>query len=174
MLACKKYGIRHIRAFAACSYRWIQTLAPMHQHGGLNGAFAHVRSIPNRIWYFKFLIGHVIVKLHNEFSNCFFSYDNEIHTCTTVKNISKITYSKSCILYHITYTTIEALLYQPLRFILTFKSNRSMISFWKETLQTWYAYILSCILYRHCISVFQWWHRLYCKKVFVRTLCMSQ
>ena len=44
------------------------------------------------------------------------------------KNISKIRYSKSCILYHITYmyTTIEALLYQPLRFILTFKSNRNM------------------------------------------------
>ena len=45
------------------------------------------------------------------------------------KNISKISYSKSCILYHITYTTIEALLNQPLRFILTFKSNRSMVSF---------------------------------------------
>ena len=45
------------------------------------------------------------------------------------KNILKIRYSKSCILYHITYTTIEALLYQPLRFILTFKSNRSMVSF---------------------------------------------
>ena len=43
--------------------------------------------------------------------------------------VSKIRYSKSCIFYHITYTTIEALLYQPLRFILTFKSNRSMISF---------------------------------------------
>ena len=48
------------------------------------------------------------------------------------KIISKIRYSKSCILYHITYTTIEALLYQPLRFILTFKSNRSMISFWRK------------------------------------------
>ena len=43
------------------------------------------------------------------------------------KNISKIRYSKACILYHITYTTIEALLYQPLRCILTFKSNRSII-----------------------------------------------
>ena len=48
------------------------------------------------------------------------------------KNISKIRYSKSCILYHITYTTIEALLYQPLRFILTFKSNRSMVSFGRK------------------------------------------
>ena len=44
------------------------------------------------------------------------------------KNISKIRYSKSCILHHITYTAIEALLYQPLRIILTFKSNKSMIS----------------------------------------------
>ena len=48
------------------------------------------------------------------------------------KIISKIRYSKSSILYHITYTTIEALLYQPLRFILTFKSNRSMISFGRK------------------------------------------
>ena len=48
------------------------------------------------------------------------------------KIISKIRFSKSCILYHITYTTIEALLYQPLRFILTFKSNRSMISFGRK------------------------------------------
>ena len=45
------------------------------------------------------------------------------------KNISKIRYSKSCIVYHITYTTIYALLYQPQRFILTFKSNRSIVSF---------------------------------------------
>ena len=35
-----------------------QTLAPLHQHGGLNGAFAYVR---------------------------FLSYGNEIHTCATVK-----------------------------------------------------------------------------------------
>ena len=45
------------------------------------------------------------------------------------KNILKIRYSKLCILYQITYTTIEALHYQPQRFILTFKSNRSMVSF---------------------------------------------
>ena len=43
------------------------------------------------------------------------------------KNIAEIRYSKFCILYHITYTTIEALLYQPLRFILTFTRNRSMM-----------------------------------------------
>ena len=48
------------------------------------------------------------------------------------KIISKIRYSKSCILHNITYTTIEALLYQPLRFILTLKSNRSMISFGRK------------------------------------------
>ena len=48
------------------------------------------------------------------------------------KIISKIRYSKSCILYHITYITIEALLYQPLRFILTIKTNRSMISFGRK------------------------------------------
>ena len=48
------------------------------------------------------------------------------------KIISKIRYSKYCILYHITYTTIEALLYQPLRLILNFKSNRSMISFGRK------------------------------------------
>ena len=46
--------------------------------------------------------------------------------------ISKVRYSKSCILYHITYTTIKALLYQPLRFVLTFKSNRSMVSFGRK------------------------------------------
>ena len=45
------------------------------------------------------------------------------------KVISKIRYSNYCISYHITYTTIEALVYQPLRFILYFKRNRSMISF---------------------------------------------
>ena len=45
------------------------------------------------------------------------------------KSISKIRYSKSYLLYHITYTTKEALLYQPQRFILSFKSNRCRDSF---------------------------------------------
>ena len=45
------------------------------------------------------------------------------------KSISRIRYSQSCILYHITYTTKEALLFQPQRFIPTFKSNRSRVSF---------------------------------------------
>ena len=44
-------------------------------------------------------------------------------------NISEIRYSKSCISYHITYTTIEAQLHQPLRVILTFIGNRRMVSF---------------------------------------------
>ena len=48
------------------------------------------------------------------------------------KNISKIRYSKSCISYHITYTTIEPLLYQPLRIISTSKSNKSMVSFGRK------------------------------------------
>ena len=48
------------------------------------------------------------------------------------KVLSKIRYSKSWILYNITYTTIEALLYQPLRFIFTLKSNRSIISFGRK------------------------------------------
>ena len=48
------------------------------------------------------------------------------------KIISKIRYSKSCILYHITYTTIEALLYRPLKFILTFKGIESVISFGRK------------------------------------------
>ena len=47
----------------------------------------------------------------------FLSYGNEIHTCAPVKeNIEDEIY-----------TTKEALLYQPLRCTLTFKSNRSMI-----------------------------------------------
>ena len=48
------------------------------------------------------------------------------------KILSKIINSKSCLLYHITYSTIEALLYQPLRFILTFKSKRSIIAFGRK------------------------------------------
>ena len=69
-------------------------------------------------------------KYIKKFSNCFFylvvtKFILELLS----KNISKIRYSKSCILYHITYITIKALLYQPQRFILTFKSKRSMVSF---------------------------------------------
>ena len=68
-----------------------------------------------------------------EVSNCFFLfYGNEIHTCATVKDHIKDKIFK--ILYFISHNiyNYEALLYQPLRFILTFKSNRSMISFGKK------------------------------------------
>ena len=67
------------------------------------------------------------------------------------KIISKIRYSKSCTLYHISYTTIEVLLYQPLRFILTFKSNRSMTSFGRTHCKYGMHNILVCILFRHFI-----------------------
>ena len=72
-------------------------------------------------------------KLHKKFSNCFFYLMvTKFILVLLSKNISKIRYSKSCIFYHITCTTIEALLYQLLRFILTFKSNRSMVSFGRK------------------------------------------
>ena len=46
--------------------------------------------------------------------NCFFYFmTTKFKLVLLPKIILKITYSKSCILYHITYTTIEALLYQP-------------------------------------------------------------
>ena len=68
------------------------------------------------------------------------------------KIISKIRYSKACILYHITYTKIEALLYQPLRFILTFKSKRSLVSFGRKHCKyDMPNYTLSSILSRQCI-----------------------
>ena len=70
-------------------------------------------------------------KLHKKVQH-FFSYGTKSILLILSKNISKIRYSKSCILYHIANTTIEALLYQPLRFILTFKSNRSMVSFGRK------------------------------------------
>ena len=62
---------------------------------------------------------------------------------------SKIRYSKSCIVYHIAYTTIAALLYQPLRFIPTFKSYRSKISFGGKHCK--YDMHISYTLSRHCI-----------------------
>ena len=72
-------------------------------------------------------------KLHNRGQQLFFDFmATEFTLVLLSKIISKIRYSKFCILYYITYTTIEALLYQPLRFILTFKSNRSMISFGRK------------------------------------------
>ena len=71
-------------------------------------------------------------KLHKRGQQLFRSYGNEIHSGATVKDHIEDNIFKSCILYYITYTIIEALLYQPLRFILTLKSNRSMIPFGKK------------------------------------------
>ena len=69
-------------------------------------------------------------KLHKRGQQLFFDFMETKFTLELLSEIiSKTRYSKYCILYHITYTTIEALLYQPLRFILTFKKNRSMFSF---------------------------------------------
>ena len=68
-------------------------------------------------------------KLHERGQQLFFDFmATKFRLELLSKIISKIRYSKCCILYHITYTTIEALLYQPLRLILFFKSKRSMIS----------------------------------------------
>ena len=64
------------------------------------------------------------------------------------KIISEIRYSKSCILYHIAYTTIEALLYQHLRFILTVESKRGMISFGRK----------HCKYGMHIVGSTQHWH----------------
>ena len=74
-----------------------------------------------------------VYKLHERGQQLFSGFMATKFTLVLLsKIISKIRYSKSCILYHITYATKEALLYQPLRFILTFKSNRSMISFGRK------------------------------------------
>ena len=43
------------------------------------------------------------------------------------KNKFEIRYSIFCILYHITYMTLETLLYQPLRLIPTFTSISNLI-----------------------------------------------
>ena len=74
----------------------------------------------------KFAGGIITLK---EFSNCFLSYGHKLHTCANVKEhiedkIFKILY----IISHNTYNYRD----QPLRFILTFKSNRSMVSFGRK------------------------------------------
>ena len=72
-------------------------------------------------------------KLHKRGPQFFFDFmPTKFRLVLLSKIIMKIRYSKSCILYHITYTTLEALLYQPLRIILTFVSKRSMISFGRK------------------------------------------
>ena len=94
-------------------------------------------------------------ELHKRGPQSFFDFMATKFTLVLLsKIILKIRYSKSCILYHITYTTIEALIYQPLRFKLTFKSNRSMISLGRKHYKYDMHNILSFILSRHCIYVF--------------------
>ena len=74
-----------------------------------------------------------------EVRNCFFLfYGDEIHTCATVKD-----HIEDCILYHIRYTTIEALLYQPLRFILTLTVIEVRF-FWEGSIA-----IMTCITLMH-------------------------
>ena len=72
-----------------------------------------------------------IYELHKKCSKIIFSSkSNEIHYIATAKGQSEIRYSIFGILYHtqITQITIEALLYQPLRFIIiTFTRERNMI-----------------------------------------------
>ena len=89
--------------------------------------------------------------LHKRGQHFFLFYSNEIHTCATAKDHIEDKIFKSCILYHMTYSTIKALLYQPLRFILTFKSNRSVIFFGRKLCRYDMHNILAYILSMHCI-----------------------
>ena len=75
-----------------------------------------------------------VYKLYKRGQQLFFFYfmATKFTLVLLSRSISKIRYSKSCILHHIIYTIIEALLYQPLRFIVTFKRTRSMISFGRK------------------------------------------
>ena len=86
-------------------------------------------------------------KLHKRGPQLFF-FNFMATKFTLVKIILKIKYSESCILYHITYTRIEALLYQPLRFILTVESKGSMISFGRK----------HCKYGMHIVGSTQHWH----------------
>ena len=79
------------------------------------------------------------------------------------KIISEIRYSKYCILYHIIYTTIEALLYQPLRFILTVESKRSMISFGRK----------HCKYGMHIVGPTQHWHNNTINNKEIRQCCFD-
>ena len=76
---------------------------------------------------------------------------------------SKIRYSKSCILYHITYTTKETLLFQPLRFILPFESKRSIISFGRK----------HCKYGMHIVGSTQHWHNNSINKEELRQSCFD-
>ena len=89
-------------------------------------------------------------KLHQRGQQLFFDFMATKFTLVLLsKIISKIRYSKSCISYHLTHTTIEALLYRPLRFILTFKSIRSIIYFGRKHCK---YHMHTCIMWstQHC------------------------
>ena len=79
------------------------------------------------------------------------------------KIISKIRVSKFCILYHNTHTTIEALLYQPLRIILTFESKKSMISFRRK----------HCKYRMHIVGSTQHWHNNTINNKEIRQCCFD-
>ena len=79
------------------------------------------------------------------------------------KIISKVRYSKSCISYHITYTTMEALLYQLLRVILTFESKSSIISFGRK----------HCKYGMHIVGSTQHWHNYSIKNKELRQCCFD-
>ena len=65
-------------------------------------------------------------KLHKKVQQLLLFYGNENSYLSYCQSTYWRYDIQNCVLYHITYTT---LLYRPLRFILTFKSNRSMVSF---------------------------------------------
>ena len=99
-------------------------------------------------------------KLHKRGPQSFFFFFDFMATKFTLVLLSKIKlkiiYSNSCILYY--YNIISHNIYsnrgpdyQPLRYILTFKSNRSMISVERKHYKHDMHNILSCILSRHCI-----------------------
>ena len=105
-------------------------------------------------------------ELHKRGQQLFFLFYGTKFTLVLLsKIISKIRYSKACIIY----TTMRHCFIKPLRFILTFKSNRHMISFERKHCKYDMHYILTCILSMHCTQVFHWWQRLL-HKVFVRTI----
>ena len=109
-------------------------------------------------------------KLHKRDQQLFFFYlmATKFILVLLSKNISKIRYSKFCMWYNITYTAIDALLYQPLRIILTFNSNRSMSSFERKYCK------YDMHIYFHAsflgIAFFSLMTKTILHKVFVRTI----
>ena len=79
-------------------------------------------------------------------------YGKEIHTELLSKIISKLNI-QNIVYYIITYTKIEALFFQPLSFIPTFKSNRSMISFGRKHCKYNMHNMKVYIIYLHASSL---------------------